>query len=338
MGKVHKIGDEYYIEFYARGLLYQQKAGMDKSVAEEMLRSVEDKIQKGEMQTIVRDVDIDVFFKTFLEKQSPTYPPKTIERFEDLIKHFAQFLKVNVSTLQKLSQITPTVIDQYHIYCKENEGGDAESFKRHTVALSLLMLEEIFNFGIKLGYINDNSTLHVKHRLPTVIAGNVIDDHLKEKIADLPDRQMSDIFIFLIETGLQLKELICLQWHYIDINDRTICLSSEQPYEGRTIPLTHLVIKILEIKNAQRKSNDDYVFMKGGNMPYAEEDILKLLDQLNLHLNCSPNLKISDFRMAFAKQILAKGVSMFQLCTYLGFDDIVHIIPYTHLLSRTKFH
>ena len=44
MGTVRKIGNEYYIEFYARGLLYQQKAGQQKEVAEQMLKEVEEKM------------------------------------------------------------------------------------------------------------------------------------------------------------------------------------------------------------------------------------------------------------------------------------------------------
>ena len=44
MGEIKKIGEEYYIEFYARGLKYQQQAGTDKRQAEELLRNIEEKI------------------------------------------------------------------------------------------------------------------------------------------------------------------------------------------------------------------------------------------------------------------------------------------------------
>ena len=156
MGQVRKIGDEYYIEFYARGLLYQQKAGKDENCARQMLVEVEGKIIQGEMGTITRDVDIDVFLKTFLDYAKSEYSKKTFNRYQSLAKHFVQFLKQENLKLFKLSEVTPRVIESYRIFLIQTP------LKPGLINFTLHLLRDTLDYSIKLGYLNDNPTLHVR--------------------------------------------------------------------------------------------------------------------------------------------------------------------------------
>jgi len=47
MGQIRKINEVYYIEFYARGLLYSQVAGNNLENAQTLLAQVEEKIAAG---------------------------------------------------------------------------------------------------------------------------------------------------------------------------------------------------------------------------------------------------------------------------------------------------
>src|SRR5690242_10044769 len=109
MGSIHKIGNEYYVEFKARGLTCQQKAGADLTKAEELLRQIEEKIAKGELQTIVREIARDIFFAEFLEYAQAQYHPYTVRRLTLAIAHFEKFLDTDLPEIRKLSQITPRV-------------------------------------------------------------------------------------------------------------------------------------------------------------------------------------------------------------------------------------
>ena len=62
MGKIRKIKDDYYIEFYARGLLYSQMAGQDYQEAQEKLNAIELVIAEGEALTLSRHIDLVDFF------------------------------------------------------------------------------------------------------------------------------------------------------------------------------------------------------------------------------------------------------------------------------------
>ena len=157
MGQVRKIGNTYYIEFYARGLLYSQIAGPDLAAAKKLLEDIEAKIAGGEALTIVRDIDLPVFLEQFLNDVVSQYPSKTLERLRLTTSHFSAFFKQTHPHLAKLSQVTPAVIESYKAYLIQ--GRDVNPKK---VNLTLLLLREILEYGIKTGFINDNPTVHVR--------------------------------------------------------------------------------------------------------------------------------------------------------------------------------
>ncbi len=157
MGQVRKIEGEYYIEFYARGLLYQKKAGTDEEIAKQLLVEIESKIAQGEMSIMTRDVDIDIFFKTFLEYAFLEYPTKTYHRYRSLVAHFFEFIKIQSLELNKLSEITPRVIEDYRIYLMK-----IRKIKPRLINFTLYLLRDILDYSIKLGYLNDNPTVHIR--------------------------------------------------------------------------------------------------------------------------------------------------------------------------------
>ena len=166
MGEIRKIGEDYFIEFYARGLLYQKKAGKDKAEAERLLEEIEGKILKGEMGTIVRDADINIFLQDFLDDCRKVHTPRTAERFAALTEHFSAFLKKEYSSSEKLSQLTPAVCDHYQAALKQTVYLPGRYLSERFVSFSFILLKDMFDFGIKLGHINDNPTAHVRLDLP----------------------------------------------------------------------------------------------------------------------------------------------------------------------------
>ncbi len=169
MGEIRKVGDTYYVEFCARGLMYSQVAGTDLAAARALLESIEKKIAAGEALTIVRDIDLLAFFDQFMDFIRQGYDSRTVRRFESLAGHFQQFVQQRKTALgrshpetsagfgmvSKLSQVTPGVVEAYKAYL-------VQTAKPRLVNFSILLLREIMEHGIKLGFINDNPTVHVR--------------------------------------------------------------------------------------------------------------------------------------------------------------------------------
>ena len=155
MGQIRKIGDLYYVEFYARGLLYSQVAGYDKLIAQKMLEEIEIKITQGEALTIVREIDLAAFFEQFLFNAKEEFSAKSIKRFTQTWSHWVNFLTNFYPKILKISDITPSIIESYKTYLAKN-------VKPKIVNLTILLLREILEYGIKIGFINDNPTLHIR--------------------------------------------------------------------------------------------------------------------------------------------------------------------------------
>ena len=155
MGQIKKVGDNYYIEFYARGLMYSQIAGTTAAQAQELLAQVEAKIASGEALTTVRDIDVAVFVDDFCQFIRQQDSPKTASRFESLTQHFLSFLKETYPTVTKLSQVTPVIVGSYKSFLVKTTSVTMVNF-------SLLLLRETLEHGIKTGFINDNPTWHVR--------------------------------------------------------------------------------------------------------------------------------------------------------------------------------
>ena len=154
MGQIRKIGEVYYIEFFARGLMYSQLAGSDEGRARQMLEEIEGKISKGEALTIVREIDLDVFFQKFSEYAQGEFSPKSVYRFSLTCRHFCDFLSSEYPNVKKLSQVTPSVIESYKARLMKR-------LKPKIINLTILLLREILEYGINTGFINDNPTLHI---------------------------------------------------------------------------------------------------------------------------------------------------------------------------------
>ena len=185
MGQIRKINGVYYIEFHARGLLYSQVAGNNLEEAQKLLLRVEEKIAGGEALTITRHIDLPDFYERFLSEARVQYSPQSVKRFTSTIKHFSGFLDENFPQVRQLAQLTPVIIESYKAYLIAmpfpkvshmsfpnhdlhrrssaiGNPGMASSRGIKIVNLTILLIRDILEFGIKLGFLNDNPSLHVR--------------------------------------------------------------------------------------------------------------------------------------------------------------------------------
>src|SRR5208282_660423 len=84
-----------------------------------------------------------------------SFSPRTVDRFTATIKHFSSFLEENFPQVRQLAQLTPAIIESYKVYLVKTQ-------KIKIVNLTILLTRDILEFGIKLGFLNDNPSLHVR--------------------------------------------------------------------------------------------------------------------------------------------------------------------------------
>ncbi|MEI7998968.1 MAG: hypothetical protein WCH62_05625 [Candidatus Omnitrophota bacterium] len=154
MGQIRKVGNLFYIEFYARGLLYSQVTGDNEDLALLMLNNIEAKISQGEALMLVREINLIVFFEQFLTYSSDRFSQRSITRFIQTWENFNTFLRSTYPNVLNISHLTPHVIESYKIAL-------IKIAKPKVVNLTILLLREILDYAIKKGFINDNPTIHI---------------------------------------------------------------------------------------------------------------------------------------------------------------------------------
>ena len=84
------------------------------------------------------------------------------------------------------------------------------------------------------------------------------------------NKYMTDIFKFLIYTGLRINEFITLTKDEIDLNNRTIHIKEEHSKTGieRYIPIHPNIYDLVKNKYYTLKSNDDYLFKSLNKKPF----------------------------------------------------------------------
>lgn len=326
MSKIHQIGDEYYIEFYARGLLYQQKAGKDLKKAQELLRSIEEKIAKGELQVISREIDLDIFFDDFLNHARPQYHPATVRRLQSTVENFTGFIRAHCPQVKQLSQVTPRVIEDYKNYGIKKRKGSTGKWNPKVINLTLILLREILEYGIKTGFINDNPTLHVRLLKTETPATPVPSEGQLAACLEAVNQPFKDALLLMRYTGLRAAELADLSARQVDLNRQVIFIRL------REIPL---MPQAREILNNLLDKGVDYkaaLITQSSGAAIEPKELKDVFEKACVSLGL-PSVSLAGLRHAFVTDLLQKRVSFLSIGKMLGVGDVAKLMLFSSCLS-----
>lgn len=316
MGQVKKIGQEYYIEFFARGLKYQQKVGTNFQTAQQALLTIEAKIARGEAALIERDVDWDIFFEDFLKEMMLVHSVKTLTRYRQTVEHFTQFLNAQYSNLKKLSEITPAVVEHYRDFLLK-KGCTQKKIRARIINLTLLILRDLFEFARKLGYLNDNPAIHADYLSVRsyLIERKKAWPSIEPVLAVMSPPSKSFVELMLL-IGLSLNEVFSLQPSQVDQDNPVIRLPSSFGPQGllREIPLQpraqEILLEIFKDPSFKTKITPVELF----------EELLRILPA-----GCQPFVYL---RHHFALEAVKRRVPLSLLYRWLDLDDVAKVMVY----------
>ncbi len=337
MGTVKKIGEEYYIEFEARGLKYQQKAGPNEEDAYRLLKEVEEKIRQGQMGIITRDVELDIFFADFEEYAGSQHTVKTVERLASVIEHFEQFVDLRPQTVNKLSQVTPMVLEEYKMYLQKAKLPGRSANQARIVNLSFFLLFEIFQYAIKLGYLNDNPTLHIRLlKIPPPSRPYGLREEELNRIKEETAPWFKPMIEFIVLTGLRWSELVNLQWHDIDRLKGTIAVGASDDSQ-REIPITLNIGDILKSLESNHTAAVPNVFRDPSTgQPWDTQSLCLQFQELIYNCGLKNSVGVDCLRHTFAINLLNKGVALGSLYKYLGLSDLAKAMIYAPYIPEKR--
>ena len=324
MGSVIKIGDDYYIEFFARGLRYRRNGGKHEEEARQLLGEIEGKIQKGETTIVALEINIDQFFTDYLIDVQKSVEVRSFDRYKSAALHFQEFTQNHFSGQAKLSAVTPSVIENYRAHLSKDH------VSPNIINFTLLLLRSMLDHAINCGYLNDNPTLHAKLvSTAQKPAPRTLTHAQWETVLNGTSQHLKHVMIALRKTGMRSVELIKLIWANVDLKNNCLKIRNQIPIDGE-------LLEILKRRYQEREGEQAHVFVNGGGHPWTEEGLTKDLDVAAGIIDLNETALVHAIRNTFAKDLLDKGVTLFGLHKFLGLSDIAKVMRFKQLAPTSS--
>jgi integrase len=149
------------------------------------------------------------------------------------------------------------------------------------------------------------------------------------------DTAFLDVIVLLaINTGLRKGELLSLQWHDINFDNKILTVDFQNAKSGNTRHLPLNIKAFNELIQWQKLSgNEGYVFKDRNNQPLKDFPSLwgEILDEANI-----ADFRFHDLRHHFASKLVMASVDLNTVRELLGHSDLKMTLRYAHLAPEHK--
>lgn len=326
MGAIRKRGKTWYVDYMLDGKRIVRAIGRSKRIAGLALADIEVKIAKKRAGFLITDKKLSEYISEFLSYIKVHVKPSTVKRYVQIIGHFSDFLDTRENSPAKLSQITPSIVEQYKFY-------RLDFVKSQTVNYELTCLHHFFRYAIEMKYIRSNPTQDIKKiKKPTRKAPRFLTkDEINKVLPELRPRARSMVEI-LVNTGMRWGELRNLEWDNVDWNEKRIHVRVKEgwsPKGGeRKVPMNKRVQQIL--KELSRTNNWVFSSRTGSRVKHylVWKSFKKACQKARIN-----NVSLHTLRHTFASHLIMAGVDLATVSKLLGHKDITTTMIYSHLSS-----
>ncbi len=298
-----------------------------------------------------RDKSIEEFFTEFLayKKNVANLRPKSITRYHGIVNNFLSFLRTIFSTVTNLSQLNQTIFERYAHYRKNtpvNRNGLPVTqvppknkkninlrpgASERTVKFELEILKSMLDTAVKnhdphKRFLMENPLQYME---PIKVNGERPKRPLtKEEVVKFlsylkgKSRELYEIFLTLIHTGLRDGEMRHLEWSDVDFNKRFIILREKtitypdgttelwrpKTKKGkREIPIHDDLFKVLSDRKKRSQNTSTFVFpdKDGGILTRRiREDMIRTMRAIGI----DDFTRVHDLRRTFISLLAEAGV------------------------------
>jgi len=324
MARIFKIGKNWYIDYSLDGRRIRKVIGRSKGIARLALADIEVKIAKRRAGFAILDKKISDYVPQFLTHIKAHSKPLTTRRYRQISEHLTNFLETLEDSPTRLSEITPSMIEQYKLY-------RLDVVKPQTVTTELNCLHHFFRHAVSMKYITVNPTQEIqkpkaaKKKTPRFLTKDEITSLVAECSPNL-----GNIVTVLLNIGLRWGELQNLEWSDIDWKNKTVHVRVKENWspkgDERRVPLNESAQTVL--RDLPRRSNwifststGNHVRQQGTWTAFKKACQRAKLENVTLH----------TLRHTFASHLVMAGVDLTTVSKLLGHKDISTTMIYSHL-------
>ena len=288
-----------------------------------VLKIVADELDKynveSNIENIEEDIDTNDMLQAFLTaKELEGRSPKTLERYEYLLKRFFKFSKVSIrsTTVYHLRRYLMTL----------REKGCADS----TLEGIREVFSSFFNWLQKENLIDNNPCVNLspikcakKERLPF---SNADIEQLKEHCKTTRDKT---IVCFLLSTGCRISEVTQLNRSDVDLQTCQ-CVVCGKGNKERVVYLDEVACLMLQRYFAERVDTYPALFTSRRAERLTPDGIRFMLTKLGLRAGIE-NVHPHRFRRTLATNLIYRGMPIQEVAKILGHEKLDTTMKYVYI-------
>lgn len=282
-----------------------------KSEANTFLSEFSTKLKLRNQQKVI-PITLRAFLWEYLKYSENIHSPNTTLSIISTVNKLNEYFKD-----KNINDITLNEFTDYIYY-------RLKTSSMYVANREIAYLSAMFNWGIKRKYLTSNIIRDIKKiRIPQKQPNFFTKPEFDKLISITENKDLIDLFIFTLNTGLRQMEVITLEWSQINLNNKTLILDNRnhitKSKKTRSIPLNSTAMNILLKRHFQNHSN--LVFTYTGQ-PIKQLFISHKFKKLVRKANINPKLNFHSLRSTFASYLVQKGASIYNVSKLLGHSDL----------------
>ena len=235
----------FYLNERGKRTCFSTKAKF-KSDANKFLMTFKDELERRKSQKVI-PINLKEFANVFRSHSALIHSYKTGKDYQCV---FGKLIE-SVGNIP-LSELTENVISDY---LKQRN-----QISLYTSSKDLRYFRSACNYAVKQKYLlanpcNNIKSIKVPEKQPLFISSN--DYQILLGVID--NKDIKDVVIFAVNTGLRLMELLTLEWNQVNFKDKYIILDNvnhiTKSKKIRTVPLNISALQVLTERQREYKSN-----------------------------------------------------------------------------------
>lgn len=203
----------------------------------------------------------------------------------------------------------------------------------YVVRREQVYFQSICKWAIKRNFLKENIMQDIKKtRLPEKQPLFFSEMEFQVLLNTTASKDLRDLFIVAIHTGLRQMELLTLTWNQINFKDKIVLLDNQQHItkskKVASVPLNLTALQVLTERELNRESN--YVFTYMGK-PIKQHFISHKFKKIIRSARLNEKYCFHTLRHSFASWLCQRNVPIQQVQQLLRHSDLKTSLIYAHL-------
>jgi len=343
MACIAKRRDRWVIDAYDQhGKRYRKTlpAGTTKGKAKEILREVEEKIERRMFAHEKKIPTFSEVAKGWLEHKKPNVRITTWEMYSGHLKHH-----FNDLDRIRIDMISTTTVEKW-IAKRQTDGMCIGMLRKIIVTFNQIMAYAVRHKMIDSNPVRDAE--RPRRKMDDVVKGNIAvlaPEQIRALLEATPNQKHRTLFLTAIMTGARLGEILGLRWSDVDFEKKQIHIRRTFNHERFFTPKTKGSIRsidlapvmILELKKwklASAGNNDALVFSSEVGSPLTPQNLTRRYFKPALKVAGLPEIRFHDLRHTYASLLIEQGENIKYISSQLGHaSTTITLDVYSHLMK-----